>query len=136
MNLLEFERGQRSHGHVIFAIGRGRDRVHGCRMTQHLVLRHQRGSRDLRHHEPRLKTRLLCEKRWQPTRQTRVHQLLDSPLTDVGKLRHRHRGRVERERDRLAVKVTARDDLAAERVRFVHEDKRVVGARVGLSLDD
>ena len=53
------------------------------------------------------------EERREPGRQRRVHELLDAPLADVRELGDRHRGEVERERERLAVEVAAADDVGA-----------------------
>ena len=55
----------------------------------------------------------------------------DAALADVGDLRDAHRREIERQRERLAVEVAGRDDLAG-----VREHERVVGDGVDLDGDD
>src|SRR5262249_21479545 len=68
------------------------------------------------------------EKRGQP-RKRRVDQALDAALGDRAQIGYGDRGVIERQRDRLAMKIAARQDLT-----LVGEDERVVGGAVDLDL--
>ena len=58
-----------------------------------------------------------------------MHEPVDAPLGDRREVRQRDREEVERHRDRLAVEVSAAQQLA------VLEDQRIVGRRVELAAD-
>ena len=103
-------------------------------MTQNFVLAHERRRRDLRDHEARVKTASRGQKRGEPRRKRGVHELLDAALADVRELRARDRRKVERERERLSVKIPA-----ADQIRFgvvAHEHARVVGDAVHFAFED
>ena len=119
-----------AHRHVILLAGARRDRVDRRRMAQHLVLRDERRGDVLRDHEAAVQPAVGREERRQAVGEVRVDEPLDAPLGDARELGDRHRERVERERERLAVEVAVRD----ERV-VVDEHERIVGRRVELDRD-
>ena len=55
------------------------------------------------------------EERREPPRERWVHQLLDATLADVRELGARHCGQIERERERLTVKIAAPHDVGLGR---------------------
>ncbi len=125
----ELSRRDRRHRDVVL-LGRGRrDRVDGGGVREHLALRHERGGRDLRHHEPGVHAPFRDEERRQ-VRERRVDELLDPALRDRREVRGRDRRVVEDEPDRRAVEVASRDDVALPR-----EDERIVGRAVHLALE-
>ena len=119
-----------AHRHVVLLAGARRDRVHRRRMAQRLVLRHERGRHVLRDHEAGVEPAVGGEERRQAVAEVRVDEPLDATLRDVRQLGDRHRERVERERERLAVEVAGRDEQLV-----LDEHERVVGRRVQLGRD-
>jgi hypothetical protein len=98
-------------------------------MGQHLALVHERGGRVLGDHQARAE----AGGRRQEPRQLRVagrQQRIGAALAVGGQLGEREREVVQRQRQRLAVEVAARDDLAV-----VREDERIVGDRGELALE-
>ena len=96
-------------------------------MAERLVLAHE-GRRDvLRNHEAGVQTAVDREKRRQSIGQIRIDETFDPSLRDVRQLRARHRQRVERERERLPVKVPVRDEQLV-----LDQHERIVGRRVEL----
>ena len=81
-------------------------------------------------HETAVQAAVAREKRRQAVRKIRVDEALDSSLRDARQLGDRHRKRIERERERLAVEVPVRDERAV-----VDEHERVVRCSVQLDGD-
>jgi hypothetical protein len=99
-------------------------------MREHLVLGHERRGDVLRDHEPGVEPALLHEERREPVRQRRIDEALDTTLGDARELGDGDREGVERERERLAVKVPCGDDQL-----LVDQHERVVGRSVELDGD-
>ena len=129
-DLPRLQPGRVAHRHVILLPGARRDRVDRCRVAERLVLGDERCGHVLRDHEPRVEPAVGREERRQPVAQVRVDEALDAALGDARELGHRHRERVERERERLPVEVPGRDEHAV-----LDEHERVVGRRVQLGRD-
>ena len=104
------------------------DRVDARRMRKHLVFADERRGDVLRNHEAAVQTAVGGEKGRQAAGKRRVDEALDSPLGDVRQLCDRQCKCVERERERLAVKVSVRDENS-----LVDEHERIVGR--GVQLD-
>ena len=106
----ELERRSRTHRDVIFATGRGRDRVDARGMREHLVLADERRGDVLREHEATIQSAVRREECGKTAGERGVDESLGATLRDVRELRDRHRQRVEGERERLAVEVAVRDE--------------------------
>src|SRR5439155_17137483 len=81
-------------------------------VRQHYILADQRGGGDLRHHKSRIEAGASGEKRRQAFIQCWIDEALKPPL---GNSRERAEGdteEVEHECDRLAMEISAREDLA------------------------
>jgi hypothetical protein len=120
--------GVGSHADVIFLAVRADDRVDRCGRAQLLVLAHDAGGDVLRNHETRVQARLVHQADGKAA--GAGEQLIRSSLRDAAELGDRDREEVQRERQRLAVEVARRQDLA-----LFGEDQRVVGYRVDLAFD-
>jgi hypothetical protein len=126
----EFQRRVDAHAHVILHAGGCRHRLDRRGERAQAVLRHQGGTRVLRDHEAGVRARGGTEERRQATGMS-VREAIDARLADVGKLRHRDRREIERDRDGLSVEVPPAHDAT-----LFHEDQRVVGHGIDLGLQD
>src|SRR5205085_11063925 len=122
----------RRHAHrdVILLAAVGRQVVHARRVRQHLALVQERDGDDLRDHVARLDARASGEEGRQPLVLVGVDEAVNAAFDDVAEVHERDARVVEGERERRAVEVAARYDLAR-----VGEDERVVRGRSGLHFD-
>jgi hypothetical protein len=104
---LGLPRGGHPHGHEVLLVGIRRNRADARRHGDRARLGHQRGGRDLYHHEPARKPWVLGEEGRQPLRQVGIDQALDPPLRDGLKRRERHGEQVKRLGHGLAMEVAA-----------------------------
>src|SRR5712691_7447917 len=81
-------------------------------MRQHFILADQGGGGDLRHHEAGVEPGASGEKRRQAFIQRWIDEALNPPLGNSGERAERDAKEVEHERDRLAMKISAREDVA------------------------
>ena len=126
-HLPRLQAGRVPHRDVILLAGARRDRVDAGRVAEHLVLADERRGDVLRDHEAGVEPAVGRQERRQPVGEGRVDEPLDAALGDARELGDRHRQRVERERERLAVEVAVRDEQLV-----LDEHERVVGGRVQL----
>src|SRR5260370_25834515 len=132
-DLLQLARCDAAHAHVVLPARAGRNRVDRRGVTENLVLADERGARDLRNHQPRVKTTGFRKEGCQASRQRWIHELLDAALADVGQFCDRDRREVERKSNGLSVKVASADDARPSAV--VQEDARVASYRMDLPLN-
>ena len=111
---------------MVLLVRRGRNRVDARRVRERLQLRRDRRGGDLRHHEARVHAALARQERRQAAAR-RIDQPIRAPLADR-RQRHDRRGeQIRGDRNRRAVEIPARDDVAG-----LGEHHRVVGGAVGL----
>jgi hypothetical protein len=111
---------------MIFLVGRGGQRIYAARDGQGLILGSERRRGHLRDHEAGVNAALADQKRRQP-REIRVHQERGAPLGQRADLGDRERQAIRRERDRLAVEISASEHLARFR-----KHQRIVRYGIGL----
>ena len=125
---MQATRAMRRHRHMIFLIGRGRDRIDARRIGALLVLADQRRGRDLRDHEARIEPGLGRQKSGK-ARQRRIDEHRDAAFGNRPDLADRKRDHVGGEGDWLGVKIAARQRFVG-----VGEDQRIVGNAVRFDL--
>lgn len=118
----------RGHRHMVFLVGRGRDRVNAGGVGALLVFRDQRGSSHLRNHETGIQTGTWGQEGGQAG-QRRIDQHRQAALADRTDLAHRHRQHVGGEGHRLGVEVAA-----GQRFAGIGEHQRIVGHAVGFDF--
>src|ERR1019366_2239383 len=125
-HLLQLVRGGHAHGNEVFFVSGGRNRIDRSGMRQHFVFTHQRGGGDLRHHEAGVHSRTRREKWRQAFAERGVYHALQPSLADAGQRAQSNGEKVEREGERLAVKIAARKNVALtiHRLRILHEHER------------
>jgi uracil-DNA glycosylase len=129
-HLPQLQSGGVPHRDVILLTGARRDRIDRRGVAERLVLGDERRRDVLRDHEAAVQAAVRREEGGQAVRQIRVDEPFDPSLGDAREFGDRHRRRVERERERLAVEVAVRDELA-----LVDEHERIVGRGVELDAD-
>src|SRR5579864_6406160 len=132
--LLQLQGRSHAHGYVIFFVAGSGDGIDRCRMRQYFVLAGQRRGYYLRHHESGIESRVARQKRRQAFVERGIDQAFDAPLRDPRQSAERDRHVVERESQRLAVKVAAGDHVAFRLFFIADEDQRVVDGGVHLGL--
>ena len=99
----------------------------GC--DEHLALARERGRRYLRHHEAGIHAGIGRQERRQSLIQIGMHEPIGAALGDRREIRHHDREKIERHRDRLAVKVSAAQQSRRSRTRADCRSRRSARAR-------
>ena len=82
----------------------------------------------MRNHKARMQARFPREKRRQPFALVRINQAIGAAFADAHKIGQRDGGVIERESERRAVKISARDHITAFR-----KDERIIRGRRGFN---
>ncbi len=127
-HLLQLQRRSHAHTDEVFLVPAGGDRSRRCRRCQDAILSHQRRRRHLDHHESRLEAGATGEEPRKILVERGVDQTVDTTLGNPGESGQRDRQVIERERQRLAMKISTGDN-------FVADDQRIIGNRVELDLE-
>ncbi len=122
-------RPMRSHRHVVFLVGRGRDGVDRSRIGPLLVLGGQRCGGHLSDHEAGVEAGIAGEEGRQAAHH-RIDQQRDPALGKIADLAGGHRQHVGGEGDRLGVEIAAGQSFF-----FIRKDQRVVGHAIGFGAE-
>ena len=120
---------------MILLTSRSGDRIHGTRMGEHLVLRHQSSSTAMGNHETRVQTATLLhsQERIQST-QRAVHQTLDSTLRNITNFVNSNGQEIESLGRILSMEVSSRNDYRFTII--ITENHRIIGSRIQFGSDN